>query len=164
MVGLLLSSFRGSEPPAADQVTFPPLEVNQPAPELTLNTLDGEPVSLTDYQGSVILVNNWATWCPPCRLEMPHFNNYFQKHKERGFQVVAVEAGQPESEVREFVEELGLDFQVLLDPEGKALEMFQNTSLPSSYVIDRKGNLRLVWLGAINEASLEEYITPILEE
>jgi peroxiredoxin len=75
-----------------------------------------------------------------------------------------VEAGQPVEEVQAFANELGLSFTILLDPENKSLTVFQNSSLPNSWVIDRKGNLRLAWLGAINENTLDEYITPLLKE
>ena len=163
-IGLILSTYQGEAQEEIFGLTFPPNEVNQPAPELTLFDLDGKEVSLTDFKGEVILVNNWATWCPPCRLEMPEFRVYFENHQDQGFQVVAIEAGQPENEVRTFVEQLKLDFVILLDPENKSLVTFQNSSLPNSFVIDRKGNLRLAWLGAINEATLEEYVTPLLEE
>lgn len=163
-IGLFLSTNQGEAQEEIFGLTFPPTEVNQPAPDLTLLDLDGKEVSLTDFKGEVILVNNWATWCPPCRLEMPEFRVYFENHQDQGFQVVAIEAGQPENEVRTFVEQLKLDFVILLDPENKSLVTFQNSSLPNSFVIDRKGNLRLAWLGAINEATLEEYVTPLLEE
>jgi peroxiredoxin len=143
---------------------LPPIEVNQPAPELTLFDLDGNPISLSDFKGQVILVNNWATWCPPCRQEMPEFQAYYNQYRDQGFQVIAVEAGQPEHEVRAFVDQLGLDFVVLLDPSNLSLTTFQQTSLPNSFVLDRKGNLRLAWLGAINGATLEEYVTPLLKE
>ena len=109
-------------------------------------------------------MNNWATWCPPCRLEMPEFQSYFEKYHDQGFQIVAIEAGQPKSEVEAFVEDQGLEFVILLDPENKSLATFQNSSLPNSWVIDRRGNLRLAWLGAINEDTLEEFVTPLLEE
>ena len=75
-----------------------------------------------------------------------------------------VEAGEPEAEVRNFVEQAGLDFVILLDPENKSLITFQHNSLPNSFVIDRKGNLRLAWLGAINGPTLEKYVTPLLKE
>ncbi|MCK4801559.1 MAG: TlpA family protein disulfide reductase [Anaerolineales bacterium] len=162
--GLILRTTPGEANEDIFGFTFPPNEINQPAPELTLFDLDGKEVSLTDYKGEVILVNNWATWCPPCRLEMPEFQVYFENHQDQGFQVIAIEAGQPENEVRTFVEQLELDFVILLDPENKSLVTFQNSSLPNSFVIDRKGNLRLAWLGAINEATLEQYVTPLLEE
>lgn len=163
-VGLILSTNQGEANESIDALTFPPIEVNQPAPELTLFDLDGNEVSLTDFQGEVILVNNWATWCPPCREEMPEFKAYYNKYKDQGFQVVAIEAGEPEAEVRNFVEGAGLDFVILLDPENKSLITFQNNSLPNSFVIDRKGNLRLAWLGAINGPTLEKYVTPLLKE
>jgi len=137
---------------------------DQLAPELTLFDLDGNEVSLKDFPGEVILVNNWATWCPPCREEMPEFKAYYDKYKDQGFQVVAIEAGEPEAEVRDFVEGAGLDFVILLDPENKSLLTFQQNSLPNSFVIDRQGNLRLAWLGTINGATLEKYVTPLLKE
>ena len=95
---------------------------------------------------------------------MPEFKAYYAKYKDQGFQIVAVEAGEPEIEVRNFVEQFGLDFVILLDPENKSLDTFQHSSLPNSFVIDRKGNLRLVWLGAINGATLEKYVTPLFKE
>ena len=143
---------------------LPPIEIDQPAPELTLYDLDGNQVSLSDFEGDVVLVNNWATWCPPCRLEMPEFNAYYQKYHDLGFQIVAIEAGQPKSEVEVFVNEQGLDFVILLDPENLSLSTFQNSSLPNSWIIDRQGQLRMAWLGAINQETLEKFVTPLLEE
>jgi peroxiredoxin len=95
---------------------------------------------------------------------MPEFKAYYDKYKDQGFQVVAIEAGEPEAAVRNFVEQAGLDFVILLDPENKSLITFQHNSLPNSFVIDRKGNLRLAWLGAINGPTLEKYVTPLLKE
>lgn len=158
---------KGSQMDGQDQqdlLLLPPIEVDQPAPELTLSDLDGNQVSLSDFKGQVVLLNNWATWCPPCRQEMPEFNAYYKKYQDQGFQVLAVEAGQPEDQVREFVEEQGLEFIILLDPENQSLITFQNSTLPNSFVIDRRGHLRLAWLGAINEPTLEKYVTPLLEE
>jgi len=162
------SQARQDDSPAGEETggetIFPPAELDRPAPELTLDSLDGERVSLADFRGEVVLVNNWATWCPPCRAEMPELNAYYHDHKEQGFRVVAVEAGDPAETVRAFVKEEGIDFTVLLDPENQSLKGFQNASLPNSYVIDRDGNLVLAWTGAINQATLEEHVTPLLEE
>ena len=124
---------QGDSPPGNQaQTIFPPAEINRPAPELTLEALDGQQVSLQDYRGEVVLVNNWATWCPPCKAEMPELNAYFQEHKNQGFQVIAIEAGDPPQQVKSFVEREGIDFLVLLDPENKALKRFENASLPNT--------------------------------
>ncbi len=152
----------GQEP--LDSLILAPIEMDQPAPPLTLFDLDGNQVSTSDYLGQVVLLNNWATWCPPCREEMPEFKAYFENHKDDGFQILAVEAGQPENEVRAFVEELELDFIVLLDPDNQSMITFQQSSLPNSFVIDRQGHLRLAWIGTINVPTLEKYVTPLLEE
>jgi peroxiredoxin len=163
-VALLMRSNQDLEDQGISFNTFPPTGIDQPAPELTLFDLDGREVSLSDFQGEVVLLNNWATWCPPCRQEMPEFQAYYQKYKDQGFQVVAVEAGDPEEVVRDFVEETNLDFVILLDPENNSLVIFQHNILPNSFVIDRKGQLRLAWLGAINGDTLEQYVTPLLKE
>lgn len=143
---------------------FPPARIDKPAPDLTLEALDGSQVSLRDFKGKVVLVNNWATWCPPCRAEMPELNSYYQEHVDQGFLVVAIEAGSPQENVQSFVDSTGIDFPVLLDPKTESLKGFQNASLPNSFVIDREGQLRLTWTGAINEATLEEHVNPLLEE
>lgn len=141
-----------------------PVSVDFPAPALTLNDLAEQPVSLSDYLGMVVLVNNWATWCPPCKAEMPTLQAYFQAHAGQGFVVIAIEAGEPVAQVRDFVTEFGLTFLVWPDPEVKALRAFRNDTLPNSYVIDRSGRVRLAWSGAISLENLEKYVTPLLEE
>jgi peroxiredoxin len=145
-------------------LAIPPVTGSYPAPTLELTNLEGIAVSLADYKGKVILVNNWATWCPPCKDEMPELQAYFDDHHSDGFVVVAIEAGEPASKVAEFVRDLELTFPVWLDPHTDALEAFENWDLPSSYIIDRQGQVRLSWTGAINLATLEKYVTPLLEE
>jgi peroxiredoxin len=163
-ITLILQSNQGENTPINDPFILPPIELDQPAPDLTLSDLNGNPISITDYLGDVVLVNNWATWCPPCRQEMPEFQSYFDDHHDEGFEIIAVEAGQPADEVLQFVNEHNLSFIILLDPENLSLTTFQNSSLPNTWVIDRKGNLRLGWLGAINKDTLERYVTPLLKE
>ncbi len=143
---------------------IPPVTTNYPAPSLALNDLQGKPATLAGYRGQVVLVNNWATWCPPCKMEMPELQAYYSAHEADGFVVVAIESGEPADQVASFVNDYGISFPVWLDPQGAALDAFQNWNLPSSYIIDRDGIVRLSWTGGINLQTLEQYVTPLLED
>ncbi|MBG7610558.1 MAG: TlpA family protein disulfide reductase [Anaerolineae bacterium] len=140
-----------------------PAVVEIEAPELTLTTVDGKAVSLLDYRDQVVLVNNWATWCPPCRAEMPELEAYYQNHKNNGFVLIGISAGDPLDQVQAFISEYGLSFPIWLDPTMMALDAFNSHNLPSSFVIDPTGTIRLAWTGAISLDMLEKYVTPLLE-
>ncbi len=148
----------------AEELSAIPIGVDYPAPDLTLKDLQGETVSLADLRGQVVLVNLWATWCPPCREEMPVLQSYYEAHKEDGFLIVAINDGDPAEDVTTFVQTYGLTFPVWLDPEYRTERSFKTMSLPSSFVIDRKGTVRLAWTGAISGGVLEKYVTPLIDE
>ena len=141
-----------------------PMEVNYPAPELALQNVNGAAESLIDYRDKVVLVNNWATWCPPCKAEIPTLEAYYKAHTTDGFVIIGVEAGEPQNDVLKFVQDNGMTYPVWIDLNGAALDAFNNENLPSSYVIDRKGTVRLAWVGEISSEMLEKYITPLLME
>ena len=149
---------------AASQNSVVPMAVNYAAPELSLQNLKGESESLADYRGSVVLVNNWATWCPPCKAEMPTLVAYHNEHTADGFSVIAIEAGEPADLVSQFAQSFGMNFPVWLDPNSESLQAFGNGSLPNSYVIDRTGTVRYAWTGEISRAMLEKYVTPLIAE
>ena len=163
---VLLSNLHPTEntPTLQSQYSTIPLEVNYPAPEITLTDLSSKGVNLKDYRSKIVLVNNWATWCPPCKAEMPTLEAYYQAHSEEGFLIIAIESGESLSEVEEFVNNYGLSFPVWIDKDGIALDAFSNWNLPSSYVIDRNGNVRLTWTGEISMAMLDKFVTPLLFE
>ncbi len=164
VVAMALLSKPAETAPSGEARSAIPVEVNYPAPELSLNDLDDQPVSLEDYRGTVVLVNNWATWCPPCKAEMPTLQAYYEKHRQKGFTIIAIESGDPVPEVKKFVQDYGLTFPVWSDLSLKSIAAFRNPGLPSSYVIDREGTVRLAWSGAISREMLEKYVTPLLEE
>jgi len=142
-----------------------PVEVDYAAPNLTLFDLDGVERSLADYQGQVVLVNLWATWCPPCKAEMPTLKAYYEEHASDAFVTIAIDDGDPAEAVAAFVQEYDLTFPVWLDPTYEATERaFKTRNLPSSFVIDREGNVRLRWVGEIDRATLEKYVTPLILE
>lgn len=141
-----------------------PASVNYPAPQLTLQNINGNSESLEDFRGNILLVNNWATWCPPCKAEMPTLKTYYDTHAADGFITVAIEAGDGKDQVAQFANSMDLKFHVWLDPHGASLNVFGNGNLPNSYVIDRSGTVRYAWTGEISLAMLEKYVTPLLIE
>jgi thiol-disulfide isomerase/thioredoxin len=145
-------------------IDLPPVRLSKAAPALSLTDLAGKSVSLADYRGRTVLVNNWATWCPPCQAEMPELQAYYDAHAADGFILVAIESGEPARTVQDFVLKNKMTFPVWLDPGGLALGAFKNWDLPSSYVIDGNGNMLLSWTGPVDQASLEKYVTPLLEK
>ncbi|RPI91819.1 MAG: alkyl hydroperoxide reductase [Chloroflexi bacterium] len=154
----------GEQAPQADLSTVP-AKVSFPAPELTLMDLQGSSRSLADYRGQVVLVNLWATWCPPCKEEMPALQAFYDKYRESGFVIIAVNDGDPKADVLQFVEDYELTFPVWLDPTYIATEQaFRTLSLPTSFVIDRNGTIQLTWVGGINSTMLEKHIAPLIVE
>lgn len=160
----ILALPKAQEQVEAAGISAIPAAVNFPAPDVQLTDLSGNPVALSDFRGHVILYNAWATWCPPCKEEMPALQAYFDAYKEDKFVIIAIEDGQPIEEVRAFVDEHRLTFPIWPDPEYKATTAFRTSSLPTSFVIDREGTVRLTWTGAISRAMLEEYVTPLLKQ
>jgi cytochrome c biogenesis protein CcmG/thiol:disulfide interchange protein DsbE len=142
-----------------------PAQVNFAAPELTLTDTQGVERSLADYRGQVVLVNLWATWCPPCKEEMPAFQSFYNKLADKGFTIIAINDGDPEPDVLQFVKDYELTFPIWLDPTYIATEQAFNTlNLPTSFVIDRNGIIRLTWVGGINRKMLDKHVTPLITE
>ena len=153
-----------SEAASPQDFSTVPSKVDFAAPELTLTDLDGNSVSLEDYRGQVVLVNLWATWCPPCREEMPTLVSFYERYKSQGFVLIAIDQGETLEDVLPFVADFGLTFPVWMDESSLAGRRFNTISLPSSYVIDRDGRVKLMWLGGISEKNLESYVPDLIVE
>ena len=124
-----------------------PVTVGSRAPDFSANTLDGAAPrvkTLADYEGEVVLLNIWATWCGPCRVEMPSIEALHRSLGSRGLRIVAVSIDDPGSEeaIREFAKEYGLTFEILHDPSGKIRAQYQTTGVPETFVIGRDGMIR----------------------
>jgi peroxiredoxin len=140
-----------------------PAAVQFQAPELQLINLSGEQVRLEDYLGQVVLLNTWATWCPPCRAEMPDLQQYYELHRDEGFTILAVNIGETAALVTDFQQREGLTFPIWLDPQEKTLRALNTNSLPYSVVIDRSGEVQYAWSGATCFSTLESEITPLFQ-
>ena len=148
-----------------DALSAVPAKVNFPAPQLNLKDIQGASHSLADYRGQVVLVNLWATWCPPCKQEMPALQSFYDKYKEKGFIIIAINDGEHAADVLQFVKDLRLTFPIWLDPTYTATDrVFNAPNLPTSFVIDRSGTIQLTWIGAIDSRRLEKYLAPLIKK
>jgi peroxiredoxin len=129
-------------------------EVGQPAPDFCLETVPGGQACLADYRGQVVLLNFWATWCVPCRAEMPELQEAYRHYQQRGFQVLAINLQEGPGEVEPFMQELGLTFPALLDRDGALSRQYLVRALPASLLIDRQGKIALSRLGPLTSAML----------
>lgn len=135
----------------------------QPA-DFTLPALDGEQIGLADFRGRYVLVNFWATWCPPCLAEMPDLDAYHRAHQADGFTLLAVNMGEDRATVSQFINERGFSFPVVLDMQGMVFDRYGGDSLPTSFLIGPGGELVKAWRpGALTTAMLEADITPLLK-
>ena len=119
-------------------------------PALNLKDLDGGPHRLADYRGRVVLVNFWATWCGPCRDEMPSMQRLKEKLAGRPFAVLAVNLDEPESRIRNFLAQVKVDFTILLDPGRNAARAWDARIIPASFVVGPDGRVRYSVVGEIN--------------
>lgn len=137
------------------------------APEFTLTTLEGETISLSDLRGQAVLVNIWASWCIPCRSEMPAMQTMYEDYADQGFTILAVNATSQDSrqDAADFVAENGLTFPILLDIDGIVGEQYRVSALPSSFFILPDGTIQEVVIGGpMAEALLRTRIETLLKE
>ena len=119
-----------------------PLQEGRPAPDFTFPDLDARKVSLSDFRGKVVLVNIWATWCPPCRDEMPSMQKLYERFKGEHFEILAVSIDADGREaVAPFIKQMNLTFPVLLDPKEKIRSLYGITGVPESFIVDGEGIL-----------------------
>ncbi|MFP3853066.1 MAG: TlpA disulfide reductase family protein [Anaerolineales bacterium] len=137
------------------------------APAISLEQLEGGELDLASLRGKVVIVNYWATWCPPCRAEMPALERTYQAHKSEGLEILAVNATNQDSimAVEQFVSEYGLSFPILLDEDGSVGARYQTRALPSTYFIDKQGVIQKVIIGGpMSETTLRTTVKNLLEE
>lgn len=132
------------------------------APDFTLKSSTGENVRLAEQRGKVVMLNFWASWCAPCRQEMPLLNNIYKKYQPMGFELYGVNVEQDVEDAKKMLKDYSLSFTILFDPESKLSSLYNVDAMPTSVIIDKKGNIRYVDRG-YKPGDEEKYRSQIME-
>lgn len=141
-----------------------PIHQGQKMSDFTLPNLDGNRVSLSDYIGKTVLINTWASWCPPCRAEMPELIEFYEQYRGKDFIVLAVNAGETEATAQKFAEKMGLTFPVLLDSHFHLVDSLGIDSYPTSILVGPDGIIKKIHIGMFLPGDLEKEIAPFIED
>ncbi|MGG0662714.1 TlpA disulfide reductase family protein [Viridibacillus arvi] len=138
------------------------LAIGELAPDFELETLDGKKVKLSDFRGKKVILNFWATWCPPCKAEIPHMQKYYEKFaKEDNFEIVAMNLTSQQEKVKyvkKFVKTYEMTFPVLLDTEGEQMRTYEIYTIPTTYFLDTKGIIQKKVIGPVDQDSMRESV------
>jgi len=140
----------------------PAVEVGRAAPDFRLTRLGGGEVQLSDLRGRVVILNFWATWCAPCRQEMPEFVRLYDTQQNQGLEIVAVDLQEAEGQVQGFVDEFGMRFPVLFDRSGEVARTYRVNPLPATLIIDRDGVIRAAKYGPVTPDFLNAELEKLL--
>lgn len=131
------------------------------APEIEVTNTKGRTVALTDFAGEPVVINFWATWCPPCRAELPVFDKLAKEYRKK-ISFMMIDLGEEKDKVTSFVKKGGFSFPVYFDPLGKAGAAYSVRAIPQTVVIDADGNVAATHVGSLNEKTLRGLIAPVL--
>jgi len=167
MVVLVLSAglpvVSGCSTESAPNDTLAPAPIiGREAPDFTLEDLDGNSVRLNDLRGKVVFLNFWATWCPPCRAEMPDIETVYQEYKDQDIVFLGIDIQQEPGIVRDFIELGGYNWQMLLDKTGKVATSYNVRAIPTSYFVDKEGIISGVAVGGMTRSAIETKLTEAL--
>lgn len=140
--------------------------MNVPAPDFTLESRQGENLRLRDFRGEVVMLNFWASWCGPCRQEMPLMDELYEQYKDLGFTILAVNVDEDRGEAHRFLDKVPVSYPILYDPESNVSEQYEVQAMPTTVMIDRDGNARFLHRGYQPgyEDDYEEQIRQLVRE
>ncbi len=122
-------------------------ELNEPAPDFTLKSMTGENVKLSELQGNVVMINFWASWCGPCRQEMPLLDEFYKKYNKLGFVLLGINVEEDSSKAANYLREIPVSFPILYDNTNSVSKLYNVDAMPSTVLVDRNGNLRFLHRG-----------------
>lgn len=132
------------------------------APDFALNDYYGKPVKLSDFKGKPVFMNFWATWCPPCRAEMPEIEAAYRKYQKDGLVVLGIDARENDETVKQFVEAGSFSWTMLMDFRGEQISNYGVIAFPTSFFIDRQGFIRATQVGGMDKRGIDERLAKIL--
>ena len=156
LVLFTLSSFIGSQ---AQAISI--LEKGSVAPDFQLTTIDGKVTSLSDFRGQTVILNFWASWCPPCREEMPELEQFYKKNKQNNVTILSVNLTSQDSgrqKLQQFIQDYSLTFPILLDQKGEVGKLYQILTIPTSFIISSTGNITDIFVGPLTTTQMTDMI------
>lgn len=154
----ITSMFQSAPPPATTA------DVGQAAPNMRLPLVGGGEIELATYRGRPVILNFWATWCEPCRAEMPVFERAQQQYRDKGLVVLGVDFQERDDQIQVFQQEVGVTFPSLVDRTGETTRQWRATGLPTTFLIDRQGIIQDVRVGAFTDEMLQSKLVKLLGE
>jgi peroxiredoxin len=155
--GLLVAGCSGGSPGSSVAI------IGEPAPDFTLQNLDGETVSFSDLKGSPMMINFWNTGCPPCVKEMPHLQAVYEENRDSGLVLLTINIGQSASTIEDFLEDNNLTLPVLLDSDGAVTQRYGMPGIPTTFFIDSDGILRVKVIGGFpTKAAIDSRLSEIM--
>lgn len=139
-------------------------ELNAFAPPITGTTFDGQPFDLTDLRGDPVVINFWATWCAPCRAEIPELQTLYATYAADGLHIVGVNLGEDDAAIQSWVDGFGMGFTIVPDRERRVETRYRLRGQPSSYVVAPSGIITHIFFGPVDAATLENAIAPYLDQ
>jgi len=155
LLGLYVAGRRTAQKPK-------PTASGNASPEFTVTDIDGKKRSLSDYRGKVVLLDFWATWCTPCRAEIPHFVEMQQKYGPQGFQVVGISMDDDAKPVKEFYRQFNMNYPVAVGDDKLAQSFGGVLGLPVNFIIDREGRIHAKYLGATDVSVIDKAVSDLL--
>ena len=159
LVLLTFSSFTVSQ---AQAISI--LEKGSIAPDFQLTTIDGKVTSLSDFRGQTVILNFWASWCPPCKEEMPELEQFYKKNKQNNVTILSVNLTSQDigsQKLQQFVQNYSLTFPILLDQKGEAGKLYQILTIPTSFIISPTGKITDIFVGPLTETKMAELIRKV---
>ncbi|MFN7996293.1 MAG: redoxin domain-containing protein [Bryobacteraceae bacterium] len=162
LLGCLLFGCSSSRPVKA--ASLKPDKERHDAPDFSLKDADGKTVHLSDYKGKVVLLDFWATWCGPCKIEIPWFMDFERRHKDQGFSVLGVSMDEDGWDaVKPFVNDLGINYRIMIGNDTTAEKYGGIEALPTTFLIDRSGKIAAVHVGLTSKGEIENGIEQLLQ-